>query len=104
MPQYLYVYHGGATPQNEADAAQEMAAWNAWLSQMGEAVVIPGNPVGQSKTVTAEGIADHGGSNPMSGYTVVEAETLAEAAALAKGCPMVLNGSGSVEVAEIIEI
>ena len=65
---------------------------------------LPGNPVGQSKTVSAAGVADDGGANPLSGYTVVRAADIGEATDMAKGCPMVVSGNGTVEVAEIIEM
>ncbi|MEX0305680.1 MAG: YciI family protein [Leisingera sp.] len=104
MPQFLFGYHGGKTPESEEEGKQQMAAWMAWFEEMGEAVAIPGNPVGMSKTVSATGVADDGGANPMSGFTVVQANSIEAACAMAKGCPMVSDGSGSVEVAEVIEL
>ena len=53
-------------------------------------------------TVTAHGVAEDGGANPISGYTIVRADTAEAACKMAKGCPMVADGSGSVEVAPII--
>jgi len=104
MPQYLFVYHGGTTPTDPAEIEATMAAWGAWFQNMGPALEIPGNPVGQSHTVSADGVADNGGSNSASGFTVVKADSIEAATEMAKGCPMVVNGSGSVEVAEIHEI
>ncbi|WP_170364196.1 YciI family protein [Ruegeria arenilitoris] len=104
MPQYLFVYHGGTTPTDPAEIEATMAAWGAWFQNMGPALEIPGNPVGQSHTVSADGVADNGGPNPASGFTVVKADSIEAATEMAKGCPMVVNGSGSVEVAEIHEI
>ncbi|WP_166417200.1 YciI family protein [Cochlodiniinecator piscidefendens] len=104
MAQFLFVYHGGATPKDEAETAEVMAAWGAWFEGMGSAVVVPGAPVGMSQTVSATGVANDGGSNPASGYTVIEATSIDDATAHAKNCPMVVNGSGSVEVAEIHEM
>ena len=104
MPQYIFAYHGGKKPETEEEGAKEMAAWSSWFENMGEAVQIPGNPVGMSKTVSAEGVSDHGGANPLSGYTVVKADSIEAACDMAKGCPMVSDGHGSVEVAEVIEM
>ncbi|WP_170439834.1 YciI family protein [Ruegeria arenilitoris] len=104
MPQYLFVYHGGTTPTDPAEIEATMAAWGAWFQNMGPALEIPGNPVGQSHTVSADGVADNGGPNPASGFTVVKADSIEAATEMAKGCPMVVNGSGSVEVAEIHQI
>lgn len=104
MPDFIFAYHGGKTPETPEEGAEVMAAWQAWFGAMGDAVVIPGNPVGQSKTVSAAGVADDGGANPLSGYTVVRAAEIGAATDMAKGCPMVVSGNGTVEVAEIIEM
>lgn len=104
MPQYIFAYHGGKTPETPEEGEQEMAAWMAWFNDMGEAVAIPGNPVGLSKTVTGSGVVDNGGANPLSGFTVVNADTIEAACAMAAGCPIVKDDSGTVEVAEIIEL
>ena len=70
---------------------------------MGDAVVDGGAPVGQSMTVSADGVAEGGGSNPLSGYSVVQAASLDAACEMAKGCPVLENG-GSVEVAEKVKM
>ncbi len=101
MPEYVFAYHGGKTPETQEEGAKAMAAWEAWFQDMGDAVVNPGNPVGMSKTVTATAVEDHGGANPISGFSIVTADTMEGAVGLAKGCPMVVDGSGSIEVAEI---
>jgi len=101
MPNFLFVYHGGSMPESEEEQTKIMAAWGAWFQGLGDSVVEPGNPVGMSKTVNSDGsVADNGGANPASGYTVVSAGTIDEAVGKAKSCPM-LDGGGSVEVAEI---
>jgi hypothetical protein len=79
-----------------------MAAWGAWFEDMGAAVVDGGNPVGQSYTVSATGTAPDGGANPVSGYTVVQVDDVEAACALAAGCPMVIDTTGSIEVAQIM--
>ena len=102
MPKYLFAYHGGTRPENEADIAKEMERWGAWFATMGAAVVDGGAPVGPSKTISGAGVADNGGANPVSGYTVIQADTMEAALAHAKGCP--INDTGSVEVTEIMEM
>ncbi len=101
MPKFVFAYHGGSRPESEEDVAKVMAAWRAWMGSMGDALVDGGNPVGMSKTVTANGVEDNGGSNPLSGYTLVNADTIDAATEMAKGCPILQNG-GTVEVAEAI--
>lgn len=104
MAKFLFVYHGGATPGSPEEGAKAMAAWNAWFGKIGDAVIDPGNPVGQSHTVSSGGAVANGGANPVSGYSVLNAADVEAAKAIAAECPMVLDGSGSVEVAEIVEM
>jgi len=104
MAKFMFVYHGGGMPETPEEGERVMAAWNAWYGAMGAAVLDGGGPAGLSKTVSADGIADNGGANPVSGLTVVEAADQAAACEMAKGCPMVVDGNGSVEVAEIIQM
>lgn len=101
MPEFLFAYHGGKTPESDEEGAKVMAAWSNWFEEMGKSVVNPGNPVGMSKTVMAQGVEDTGGANPVSGYSVVSADDIDTAIDMAKGCPMVKDGSGSIEVAEV---
>ncbi|RKF14232.1 hypothetical protein D6850_12820 [Roseovarius spongiae] len=104
MANYLFIYHGGGMPETQEEGEKAMAQWMAWFGELGDAVVDGGNPVGKSSTVSANGVTGDGGANPTSGYTVVRAASQEAACELAKGCPMVVDGSGSVEVAEIIEM
>jgi hypothetical protein len=99
MPKFIFAFHGGGMPETPEDGAKAMAAWQDWYESMGAAVIDGGAPVGRSLTIRAPGVARNGGSNPLSGYTVVEAADAEAAADMAKGCPMVADGSGSVEVA-----
>ncbi len=102
MPKFIFAYHGGKKPETPEQGAQFMTAWRTWLDGLGDAIVDPGNPVGMSKTVTESEIEDNGGSNPLSGYTLVNADDIDAAAAMAKGCPII--DGGSIEVAEVLDI
>lgn len=104
MPKFVFAYHGGKTPETPEEGEKVMAEWNAWFGEMGAAVADGGGPVGMSKTVGSGGVADNGGANPISGYSVIEAADQDAACAMARGCPMVKDGSGSVEVAEIVQM
>ena len=98
MAKYLFVYHGGSPPEPD-EFMSVMAAWMGWFQGMGDAVVDGGNPVGPSYTVSSDGVADNGGSNPASGYSLINADSVEDALEMAKGCPILERG-GSVEVAE----
>lgn len=103
MPKYVFAYHGtGKIPETDEEGAQLMADWEAWFASMGEAVIDMGNPVGESTTVTANGVVNEGGPNPISGYSLIQADTVEAAAELAKGCPILVDGS--IEIAEAMEM
>ena len=61
MTNFLFAYHDG-TPPPEApeDMQAEMERWKSWIDDIGPSVVDPGNPVGMSKTVSGDGVADGG--------------------------------------------
>jgi len=102
MPKYIFAYHGGKVPETPEEGQQVMARWEAWFSGLGAAVVDAGNPAGLSMTVSASGVAEGGGANPVSGYSLVTAGSMAQACEIAKGCPMI--DDGTVEVAEAIDM
>jgi hypothetical protein len=90
-------------PATDAERAAVMEAWGKWYGVLGAAVVDGGNPVGQTRTIAASGATtDGGGANPVTGYSLIKADNLDAAVAMAKGCP-VLAGGGSIEVAETFE-
>ena len=102
MPKYIFAYHGGSMPETEEEGIAEMARWQAWLGGLGDAVIDPGAPVGLSKTVSASGVSDDGGPDPLSGYSIIKASDMNDAIARIDGCPHI--GQGTIEVAEIIEM
>ena len=102
MPDYMLAHHGGSMPESQAEIDREMAAWGAWMEKYHANMKDPGNPVGKSKTITKDGVEDHGGANPMAGYTIITADDMDAAVAIARECPSV--NSGSIEIAQIVEI
>jgi len=57
-----------------------------------------------AQAVSAAGVTNDGGANPVAGRTIVDAADQDAACEMAKGCPMVKDGSGTVEVAEMIQM
>ncbi len=103
MANFIYAFHGGKMPDTPEEGAAVMAKWESWMAGLGNKLVHPGAPVGMSKTVSASGIADNGGANPLSGYMVISAADINAACEIAKTCPIIENG-GSVEIAEEMEM
>ena len=103
MPDYIIAYHGGNKPESPEDGAKQMAKWKAWVAGLGDAVVNPGTPLGKSRIVSSGGVSDDGGSNPMTGFSVVKADSMDAALEIAKGCPY-LDIGGTIEVAEVMQM
>ena len=100
MAKFVYVYTGGQMAETPAAQEEAMQAWGAWFGTLGDAITDAGNPFAGSVTVSPSGVTD-GGAAGAGGYSIVTADSLDEAAVLAKGCP-VLAGGGTVEVYEAI--
>ncbi|WP_374621957.1 hypothetical protein [Devosia sp.] len=104
MPKYLLAYHGGGMPATPEEGERVMKAWNDWYGLLGPAIADGGAPTGRARTVAASGaVAEGGGGNPITGYTVIEAANLERATELATGCPIRAAG-GSIEVCECIQM
>ena len=104
MSKYLFVYHGGSVPETKEEQAKVMDAWGQWFGSLGSAVVDGGNPVGKSSTVQSNGsVVDNGSSNPVSGFSLIEASNVDDAVTKAQGCPILAAG-GSVELAEALDM
>jgi hypothetical protein len=104
MAKYLLAYTGDATqPASEDEGKAVMDAWVAWFTTIGEGVADPGNPTGPGATVAADGSVSEGGSSRISGYSVISAESLDAATAIAKSCPHLAAG-GIVEVYETFDV
>jgi hypothetical protein len=86
----------GETPEEQQKG---MEAWMNWFGSLGEAVIDHGNPFAASCTLAADGSVRDNGAAGLTGYSIVSAESLSDAADKAKGCPVLSNGGG-VEVYE----
>ncbi len=102
MSNFIFAYHGGKKPETPEAGAALMARWKAWIAGLGDAVVNPGTPLGMSKTVSTEGVANDGGSNPLMGFSVVEADSMEAALEMAKSSPHL--EIGTIEVAEMMDM
>ncbi len=102
MSNYIIAYHDGKEPESPEEGAKHMAKWKAWIS-LGDAVVNPGTPLGKPKIVSSSGVSDDGGSNPLTGFSIVKADSMDAALKMAKECPF-LEVGGTIEVAEVMEM
>ncbi len=103
MPQYVIVYLGGNQPSTPEQGQQHFSKYMDWLASFGGSVVSPANPLKNTNTVNADGTVSTGGSTTMSGYTIVEVDSMDAALLIAKACPF-LDIGGSLEVSELVEM
>jgi hypothetical protein len=86
MAKYIFSFR---VPSDYRPNAGTPAEWQAWFGGLGSALVDVGNEVG-------------GSGSRMVAYSVVSAEDMDSALALAKDCP-VLRVGGGVEVGPVME-
>lgn len=103
MAQYIIVYLGGNQPSSAEEGREHFAKYMEWLSSLGDAVVSPANPLKGTSTINPDGAVSEGGTTTMSGYTIVEAESMDAALSIAKACPF-LDIGGSLEVSELVKM
>lgn len=97
MGNYVLGFKGGSIPEGEEETKRVMDAWTSWYGSMGDAVVDIGNPFGASTAVGSDS------TSGLTGYSIISADSLDDAAAKAGGCPILADG-GSVEVYETIQM
>ena len=102
MANFLLTFHGGSMPETKEEQDQVMTAWTNWFGTLDDALVDGGNPISQAKAISPDGSVMDATSAP-SGYSILKADSLDAAVALAKGCP-VLAGGASVLVSETFPV
>jgi hypothetical protein len=103
MNQYIISYLGGNQPSTPEEGKQHFAKYKEWLSSLGEAAVSPANPLKNTHMVGSDGAVTTGSTTTMSGYTIIEADSMESALAAAKACPF-LDIGGSLEVSELMKM
>lgn len=67
-----------------------VAAWEEWFKSIADKVVDGGNPLGHGREISRKGTKELPlGSDSITGYTIINAESLDEAEEIAKTCPMI---------------
>jgi hypothetical protein len=95
MPSFVFTYR---TEPGTARTPETTAAWRSWFDSMGDHLAALGKPGIESATV-----GNCGPGTQLGGYSLITADDLEAALALAKGCPALARGGG-VEVAQLGEI
>ena len=89
------------TPPEEIQAQmdQMMADMTAWTEKHKASLVGDGMPLGKTKTITANGVADT--RNDLNYYCLVEADSHAAAAQIFADSPHMMIPNSSIDVMEI---
>jgi hypothetical protein len=95
MAKYVFSYRA---PSGYAPDAGTPAEWQAWFGGLGPALVDVGHAVTDYASLGEAG----GSDSRMVGYSVVSADDMDSALALAKDCPALRVGGG-VEVGPVME-
>ncbi len=105
MANFVLLYSGGGMPASEAEQQAVMKAWEAWFSKIGSGVVDQGDPfTPAAKTIAPDGKVSEGPAGTMAtGYSIIKADSLDAAVAMAKGCP-VLQGGAKITVYETLDV
>lgn len=100
MTDFVMIYRGGDMPETPEEQERVMGEWTAWFETLGSAIKYPGNPL----TPAAKQVAADGSVSDVmrdeTGYTVISANSIDEALALAKGCP--LAGGATMTIHEAV--
>jgi hypothetical protein len=92
MPEFLFSYR---VPSDYQPGAETGKAWEAWFESLGSSRVDTGHSVVATRAL---GNLDYG--TRLGGYSLVTAEDIDGAAALAEGCPALRLGGG-VEIGAV---
>lgn len=103
MTQYIITYLGGDMPSNPEEGKKHFAKYREWLTEMGDAVVSPANPMKDTSTIKPDGSVTPGSTSAMSGFTVIEVDSMDDALKAAKACPFLEIG-GILEVSELMQM
>lgn len=99
MNTYLLTVRGQADRTAPPDATEK---WGAWFAELGSSMANPGSRVGETVTLTPDEPGDPA-TAVVTGFLMVNADSLDAAADLARGCPGLADGF-SVEVGQLLEM
>jgi len=102
MAEYLIAYLGGRKPATPEEGAEGMKKWQAWLADLGDAVVNPGTPLSQSQFIAEGGGTMETPDLPLTGFSIVKADDMDGAMAIANECPFLLMGS--LQVSQVMKM
>ena len=86
MKKFVVLTYGFVPPTDEVQQA-----WGNWFKSAGPRLVDPGSPLGRGVEVTRDGRTelDLQSRSPLTGYCILNADSLEEAESLVRGMPII---------------
>ena len=103
MSKFIITYLGGKQPETPEQGQAHFAKYKAWLASIADVTVSAANPMKNTHSISPAGEVSAHSTSTMSGYTIIECESIEEAIAHAKRCPF-LDVDGTLEVAELMSM
>jgi hypothetical protein len=87
MKKFVIFHYGFEMPTPEI-----MEAWSKWFASLGDKMVDPGSPLGPGREISRSGTKELPlGMESLTGYCIINADSLDEAEKIAKGCPIITS-------------
>ena len=93
MAQFILTYVGGSQPSSPEEGKAHMERYMAWIG--GLDAVNPQQPLKNTTVLGTKEIV------PMMGYTIINADDIATATAIAKTCPFLEMDNSAMQVSEL---
>ncbi|GAC1373035.1 MAG: hypothetical protein NVS3B3_07440 [Aquirhabdus sp.] len=97
MKKFVFLY-GGMDKPKEAPSPEHMQAWTTYFGKLGSALVDGGAPF-----MLEDKLLGNASNAKVTGYSIIQAENLAQAVALTEGHPMLAYGGG-IQVMECMDM
>jgi hypothetical protein len=107
MAEYMLIYKGDATDMEDMtpeQGAAVMAAWGEWIGKLGDQLHNVGTPFGPGSSLVDDGSS--GTPESLTGFSIVTADSMADARAHANGHPYLSEGLGnySIDIYELMPV
>ncbi len=107
MADFMLIYKGEATDMADMtpeQGAEVMAKWMAWIDRVGDSLTDVGSPFGPGASIVDDGSTGTAGS--LTGYSIVSADSMDAALALADGHPYLSDSDGgyAIDVFELMPV
>ena len=91
MPNFLFVYYGGKMATTPEEQKKSMDEWTKWFKDQGQSLKDMGAPTMPGKLIVGSSIKSIG-RNPVTGYSIFQADNVDTAIAIAKTSPQIKDG------------